>query len=93
MGPNKSWTVIPVSPQVGETAGEALAAGSAFGRVLAQLEPGRDTVTIWVYPDSFPQFRRLKKELYQLGFAAAGRPLTHGHSISGSPLGSKSAAE
>jgi len=84
---------VPDSPQLGETADQALAEGSEFRRRIAGLQPGRDTATIWFYPDSFPEFRRIKEELHRLGISVAGWPRTHGEPIGWSPLGSKSRAE
>jgi hypothetical protein len=46
-----------------------------------------------VYPDGFEAFRQIRKELYRLGYTVAARPLSAGTSISGSPDGSKSAAQ
>lgn len=89
----RRWTLIPVADQLGEPVDLALAEGSEFRRALAKLRPGRDTITIWVYPDSFAAFRRIRKELYHEGFSVAARPLPAGVPISGSPGGSKSAAE
>ena len=43
--------------------------------------------------DGFAAFRRIKEELYRLGFATAGRPLEQDMPIGGSPQGTKSAAE
>jgi len=87
------WTLVPVSSQLGEPVDEALAEGSEFRQAVAKLRPGRETITIWTYQDSFASFRRIKKELYELGFSVAARPLPLGVPISGSPEGSKSAAE
>ncbi len=71
----------------------ALEQGSDFRRSLAKILPGRTTITIWVYPDGFDAFRQIRKELYRLGYTIAARPLPPGASISGSPEGSKSAAQ
>ena len=87
------WTVIPVAGQVGEPVDEALAPSSAFRRALAGFKPDQTTLTIWVYPDSFDSFRRLRKELHQLGYKVAARPLPEGVMIAGSPKGTKSEAE
>jgi len=87
------WTLIPVTAEMGETLDEALAEGSKFRQAVARLDPLDATVTIWTYADSFAGFRALKKELYAQGFATACRPLPDGHAISGSPDGSKSAAQ
>lgn len=89
----KRWTVIPQSGQLGETVEDALANGSAFRKALGRLQRGKATITVWTYPDSFDAFRRIKKELYQQGFTVAGRPLPEDAPISGSPDGTRSAAE
>jgi hypothetical protein len=89
----KKWTLIPVVDALGEPPDVALNEGSAFRKALAKLRPGQHTVTIWTYEDSFAAFRQIRKELYRLGFTAAARPLPIGQPISGSPDGSKSAAQ
>ena len=89
----KRWTLIPVSDDLGETLDDAFKEGSQFRQVLASPLAKDSTVTIWTYPDSFQDFRRLKKELYRLGYPVAARPLPEGTPISGSPEGTKSAAE
>ena len=86
-------TFIPVAGQLGETVDDALAEGSQFRAALAKFRPGRHIVTIWSYGDSFADFRKINKELYLLGFGVAARPLEDGEFISGSPEGSKSAAQ
>jgi hypothetical protein len=87
------WELVPVSEQLGETLAEAAAPDSQFRQTLAGLRSSRYSVTLWTYPDSFAEFRQLKKEFYQAGFATAGRPLPEGHLIAFSPDGSRSAAE
>ena len=71
----------------------ALQEGSDFREHLKQMSPGRTTITIWVYPDGFDAFRQIRKELYDMGYAIAARPLPFGQLISGAPDGSKSAAQ
>jgi hypothetical protein len=87
------WDVLPVPGPVGETLDVALSAKSLFRARLDLLSPREWTITIWAYPDSFEEFRKVRKELYHLGYAIAGRPLPEGTPIGGSPKGSKSAAE
>jgi hypothetical protein len=87
------WTLIPTSGRLGEPVDVALGSNSDFRSALAQFRPERTTVTLWTYPDSFAQFRQLKKELYRLGFPTAARPLPFGVPIGGSPEGTKSAAQ
>ena len=89
----KRWTLIPVADDQGETIDEALAEGSQFREALSDRRARGAAVTLWTYPDSFDAFRRIKKELYRLGFAVAARPLPEGTPISGSPEGTKSTAE
>jgi hypothetical protein len=45
------------------------------------------------YPESFGDFRTLKKALFDLGYTTAARPLPPGILIGGSPNGSRSAAQ
>jgi hypothetical protein len=89
----KRYTLIPVSENLGETVEEALRENSQLRRVLAEHAAEHPTITIWTYPDGFAAFRRIKEELYRLGFATAGRPLPQDVPIGGSPQGTKSAAE
>ena len=89
----KKWTLIPVVDALGEPPETALGADSAFRKALGKLRPGQHTITIWTYEDSFDAFRQVRKELYRLGFTTAARPLPSGQPISGSPDGSKSAAQ
>ncbi len=87
------YTLIPVSAQLGEPLAEALSPTSQFRTALSRHEAGRTTVTLWTYPDSFDEFRELRKELYRLGYQVAGRPLPFGQPIGGSPHGTKSSAQ
>jgi hypothetical protein len=87
------WTIIPSGNDLGEPVRLALVEDSDFQRALAKILPGRTTITIWVYPDGFEAFRQIRKELYRRGYTIAARPLPPGQQISGSPDGSKSAAQ
>ncbi len=87
------FSFIPASNRLGESAAEALAPSSQFRRVLASYDPNRTTITFWTYEDSFDTFRQLRKEVYLLGYSVASRPLPIGQLISGSPDGTKSAAQ
>ncbi len=84
---------LPVANYPAEPVDAALRPNSDFRKTLAALRPGRTTVTLWTYPREFDAFRRLRKELYHLGFAVAARPLPEGTPISGSPDGTRSAAQ
>ena len=89
----REFKLDPVVGLRGERLNEALSKNSELHQVLAQENPGRTTITIWTYPDSFDEFRAIKKHLFQLGYATAGRPLPDGTPIAGSPNGSRSAAQ
>jgi hypothetical protein len=89
----KQWTLVPVSNDLGEPADLAIADNSEFHRALAQYRPGRHTITIWLYADSFDAFRLIRRDLYRLGYAVAARPMPLEAPIGGSPEGSKSAAQ
>jgi hypothetical protein len=84
---------LPTSSDLGEPVEEALSNKSAFRGHLDELNPKRTTVTVWVYADSFDQFRFVRKELYRLGYTVAARPKAQWDNIGGSSHGSKSAAE
>ncbi len=89
----QSWTLIQPDNEPGEPVRLALQDDSDFRLALRKVVPGHTAITIWVYPDGFDAFRQIRKELYQLGYAVAARPLPVGQSIAGSADGSKSAAQ
>jgi hypothetical protein len=90
---SKEWQVVPVAGEVGEKVADALRPGSELRRQLALLEPSQTTITVWLYPDSFREFRTLKDELYRMGFVTAARPLPPGLQVAGSEHGTRSAAQ
>jgi hypothetical protein len=66
------------------------------GRLRSELDAARSnhtTVTVWVYPESFSEFRKLKELLYKEGFLCAARPLPRDMLIGASPQGSSSTAQ
>jgi hypothetical protein len=60
---------------------------------LASRNPAETVVTVWVYPDSFEAFRKLKAALFEEGFLCAARPLPDGIRIGASPRGTRSSAQ
>ena len=92
--PAQRGSVHSRAGESGETIAEALRPTSEFRRHLADHDPSQTTATIWVYPDSFADFRVLQTELTRLGFATAARPLPPGVNVSASSEhGSRSAAQ
>ena len=85
--------LLPVDSARGETVAAALKPGSRFLQYVQRLVPDTATVTIWVYPDSFTEFREIKDKLLPLGYACAGRPLPDGMPISASPRGTRSVSQ
>lgn len=86
------WKIEPTRELEEETVAQAVRAGSLFQRRLMTVEHDT-TVTFWVYPDSFAQFRELQKLVHAEGLTVAGRPLPFGVPIAGSPNGSKSSGQ
>lgn len=86
------FELIPESDLDAERAEVALRPDSVFRNELRKAEPG-STITFWVYPDSFPLFRKLQALAHREGFTVAARPLPEGTPIMGSPHGSRSAAQ
>jgi hypothetical protein len=85
--------MLPIRDDLGEPTEQLFQAGSDFRSRLETWEPRKTTITVWVYPDSFEQFRKLKGELYQLGFMTAARPMPAGEPIGGAPNGTRSSAQ
>ncbi len=77
----------------GEPLEEALSPSGRLRLDLSSRDPSQTVVTVWVYPDSFDQFRQLKAVLFDEGFLCAGRPLPEGMRIGASPRGSRSSAQ
>ncbi len=86
--------LIPLNEQIGEPLREAIASpNSEFVNCVKRYRQDIYTITVWVYPDSFEEYRELKKFLYAKGYQVAARPLEFEQPISGSPRGTKSAAQ
>ncbi len=87
------WEVIPEGNNRGETYEATRSPSSNYARAINRLSPGRDTITMWIYPDGFPLYRKLRDDLHARGFLVAARPLPEGTAIRGSPVGSVSAGQ
>jgi hypothetical protein len=87
------WEIIPDGNNRGDAYEATLSPSSTYARAVNRLIPGRDTITMWIYPDGFPLYRKLRDDLHAKGFMVAARPLPEGTSIRGSPVGSVSAGQ
>lgn len=86
-------TVEPLQTPHGQALERVLSNSSELDIELAGRDPNATTITVWVYPNSFAAFRKLKEHLYARGFATAARPLPLGQEITGGPQGSRSRAQ
>ncbi|QGJ68873.1 Hypothetical protein PBC10988_5370 [Planctomycetales bacterium 10988] len=80
------WSITPIGI-IGETTEEALAPNSQFRLKLQEFSPRRVTLLVWVYPDSFDDYRKIVEELHELGYTVAGHPQTEGESLNISTIG------
>lgn len=87
------WELVSSSPNRGETYEVTKSSSSTFARAVHRLNPDKDTITMWIYPDGFALYRQLRDDLHAHGFLVAARPLPEGTSIKGSPGGSLSAGQ
>lgn len=83
----------PIDDFAGEKVEDALAENSEMWRRLSEHSPSTATVTLWVYPDSFAHFRKLRDALYKAGFLVAARPLPEWQPIACSTKGGRSVAQ
>jgi hypothetical protein len=86
----EGWEVVPVLADRGEPESIALAPGSAFRRVVDSLDVNQTAVTLWVYPDSFELYRKLRDYMHDHDVTVAGRPLPNGVPIASSRHGTVS---
>jgi hypothetical protein len=82
-----------LDPRLSETLEEAGQPNSRFMNRLKTVRPLRDTLTLWVYPDSFKEFSKIQKWLYPQGIMIAGRPLTMEKKITFATSGTQSNAQ
>lgn len=83
----------PIDSVQSESLEEALSSNGRLRSELASRDPRETVVTVWVYPDSFEEFRVLKARLFEAGFLSAARPLPAGIRIGASPSGTRSSAQ
>ena len=89
----RGWEIVPEFEGRGEAYDATRQPVSAFSQAINRLSPQKSTITMWVYPDSFALFRKLREDLQNRGFLVAARPLPEAMAIRGSPSGSLSAGQ
>ena len=87
------FILVPDRQILGNEVEQALVETSTFSQRIQRLDPGKHTISLWVYPDSFAEYNRIKKWFYQRGFRIACWPIPEGQPIAGGPNGSRSIAQ
>lgn len=85
--------VLPVSNEIGQNVEQSLMPGSKLYERLHSYKRQMPAVVVWLYTDSFKEFRPLKRALWEQGVSVAVRPMQKGALIGASPNGTKSAAQ
>jgi hypothetical protein len=85
--------ILPTSESIGQNVEQALMPGGSLHQYLQSHRRQAPTVVVWLYTDSFDDFRLLKRTLWEMGFSFAARPLQPGTNIGASPHGTKAAAQ
>jgi hypothetical protein len=89
----RGWEIIPDYEGRGETYERTRQPISQYALTINRLSPSRATITMWIYPDGFALYRKLRDDLHARGYTVAARPLPEGMAIRGSPAGSISAGQ
>ena len=87
------FTIFPAGPNVGFDVASELSGESAFQSFLQRHAPGKTTVSLWVYPDSYAEYNDVKSWLYEKGYQVACWPLDANKRISGGPNGLRTSAQ
>jgi len=85
--------ILPVSAEIGQNVEQSLLPGGVLHKHLLAHQRQRPAVVVWLYTDSFDEFRPLKRALWEMGFSLATRPMRPGTNIKASPEGTRAAAQ
>jgi len=85
--------ILPVSTEIGQNVEQSLLSGGVLHKHLLAQQRERPAVVVWLYTDSFDEFRPLKRALWEMGFSMATRPMRPGSNIKASPHGTRAAAQ
>ena len=84
---------LPNSEKIGQSVEQALMPGATLSTLLQSHRRERFPVVVWLYTDSFDEFRILKRALWEMHFSVAIRPLEPGAHIRASSRGTKASAQ
>ncbi len=85
--------IRPTSETIGQNVEQSLLPSGMLFQHLEARRRQRPAVVVWLYTDSFDEFRPLKQKLWEMGFSLATRPMRPGTHIGASPNGSRAAAQ
>lgn len=89
----KRFELDPLPGHAGEPVATALEDGSRFWTRLGRMRPERTTVSLWVYPDSYPEFLQLRDALRERGYQTAAWPLLESQKVTGGRDGMRTTAQ
>jgi hypothetical protein len=85
--------IMPVSTGIGQNVEQSLLPDGTLHKYLMSQRQDKPAVVVWLYTDSFDQFRPLKRALWEMRFSLATRPMKPGVNIKASPHGTRAAAQ
>ena len=86
------FTVLPTHRDIGVDASLSVCE-KQLESVINGKDPSRTTISIWVYPDAYDQYSKVKNWFAERNFKVAAWPMPHGQPITGSPNGFHSTAQ
>ena len=89
----RQFILLPIRNDSGQPVSEAIGPGGELYQMAKTLDPKKSTISLWVYPDSYSEFREIKQWLHDQEFQMAVWPLPSGAPISGGPNGFRSASQ
>jgi len=85
--------ILPNADKIGQNVEQALMPGGTVHEYLESRRRKSPPVVVWLYTDSFDDFRLIKRTLWEMGFSLATRPMRPGTNIGTSPHGTKAAVQ
>ncbi len=86
------FVILPAETSPGEPMAKALQEGSQFRTRIDRLQPDRNTISVWVYPDS-SEIQPVEALAVRTWIQTATWPLSEGGYISGGPNGYHTTAQ
>ncbi len=87
------WELFESGLAAEEPIEAAVRPDSQFIKRMKTYNPAQQSITLWVYPDSYEIYQQLRVPIEKAAFQIAARPLPTGVPIAGSPNGSRSLSQ